>query len=142
VITTERSWLDVDLITRFLQNDSYWAADRTLDAVQRSIEGSICFGLFDGEPAAGASQIGFARVVTDGVTFGWLCDVFVLGSHRGLGLGKWLVQTVVAHPQIAAVRLLMLGTRDAHALYRKYGGFEALPMSERWMRRGPATPDG
>jgi GNAT superfamily N-acetyltransferase len=139
VISCDRSRLDVQMITRFFNHDSYWATDRTIDTVRRSIEGSICFGLYDGDPRDGGQQVGFARVVTDGATFGWLCDVFVLSSRRGLGLGKWLVEVVVSHPKVAAVRVLMLATRDAHELYRQYGGFEALPTPERWMRRR-ATP--
>ena len=75
--------------------------------------------------------------MTDYATFAWLCDVFVMEAHRGRGLGKWLVEAVVSHPDLQGLRLFILATRDAHELYRRYGGFEALPNPERWMvRRG------
>ena len=78
--------------------------------------------------------MGFARIVTDYATFAWLCDVFILESHRGRGLGKWLVECVVAHTDLQGMHL-MLATRDAHELYRKYGGFEGLRDPGRWMAR-------
>jgi len=79
----------------------------------------------------------FSRVVADCATFAWLCDVFVMEAHRGQGLGKWLVEAAVLHADLQGFRLFILATRDAHDLYRRYGGFEALPNPERWMvRRG------
>jgi GNAT superfamily N-acetyltransferase len=98
--------------------------------VETAIANSLCFGLF-----RGAEQVGFARVVTDYATFGWLCDVFVDEQHRGRGLGKWLIETVVAHPDLASIKRLLLATSDAHELYRRYGGFEPLQNPERWMGR-------
>ncbi len=98
--------------------------------VQRSIEHSLCFGVYHG-----TQQVGFARVVTDYATFAWLCDVFVLESHRGQGLGKWLIESVVAHPDLGGRVSLLLATRDAHELYRRYGGFEIVPVPEKWMIR-------
>jgi GNAT superfamily N-acetyltransferase len=105
--------------------------------MEQAIGGSRwCFGLFQGDPCVrGAKQVGFARVVSDGVTFAWLCDVFVLAEHRGGGLAKWLIEVVTAHAEIAAVSMFVLATRDAHGLYERYGDFEALPQPERWMRR-------
>ena len=97
---------------------SYWAQGRSFEAVQKSVEHSLCFGVY-----AGRQQVGFARVVTDYATFAWLCDVFILESHRGKGLGKRLIECVVAHPELQSVRF-MLATRDAHELYRRYGGLE------------------
>ena len=79
--------------------------------------------------------VGFARVVTDYATFGWLCDVFVLESHRGLGLGKWLVGCIIAHPDLRNIRRLLLATRDAHELYRRYGEFDAITTPDRLMVR-------
>jgi len=99
--------------------------------VRRSIENSLCFGLYD--PAG--MQVGFARVITDCATFGWLCDVFILDAHKGKGLGKWLVQTIVSSPDIRALKRIQPATRDAHELYSRYGGFTPLAAPERWMER-------
>lgn len=135
-VSTDRSRLDAGLVHHYLSAVSYWAQDRSLATVVKSIEHSLCFGLYDG-----GGQVGFARVVTDRATFAWLCDVFVLESHRGKGLGKWLVECVVAHPDLSGLKLFLLATRDAHSLYRKYGGFEDLPHPEKWMLRTGARPD-
>ena len=118
----------------YLSQRAYWAQGRPLDVMQRAIEHSLCFGVYAGE-----AQVGFARVVTDYATFGWLCDVFILESHRGQGLAKWLVETVVAHPALTELKQIILATRDAHELYRNYGGFRALDQPEKWMVRRIAT---
>jgi len=98
---------------------SYWARGIPRDVVERSIEGSLCFGLFeDGPPVR---QVGFARVVTDCATFAWVGDVFVLEETRGKGLGIWLLETVARHPDLQGLRRWILATRDAHDLYRKTG---------------------
>ncbi len=131
VISTDRSRLDVDAVHGYLSRESYWAAGRSRQTVQRSIEGSLCLGLYD---PAGALA-GFARVITDYATFGWVCDVFVLGAHKGRGLGKWLVQVLVQLPELQGLRRLQLATRDAHELYRRYGSFTALASPEMWMER-------
>jgi len=133
-ISTDKTRLDTGLIHNFLSEDSYWAQDRPYDVVERSIDHSLCFGVY-----AGTEQVGFARVVTDYVTFAWLCDVFIVESHRGRGLGKRLVETVVAHPDLDGIRLFSLATRDAHELYRRYAGFEPLEVPEKWMARRVAT---
>jgi GNAT superfamily N-acetyltransferase len=129
LISTDRSKLDVGVIHQFLTQSSYWAKNRSLERVKRSIAGSLCFGVYDGE-----RQVGLARVVTDRATYGWLCDVFILESHRGRGLGKWLIECVTAHPDLQGM-LLMLATRDAHELYRRYGGFDSLQDRGKWMAR-------
>jgi GNAT superfamily N-acetyltransferase len=130
VISTDKSRLDVDFIHRYIAEESYWARGRSREVQERAIANSLCFGLYcDGQ------QVGFARVVSDCATFGWLCDVFVDEAQRGRGLGKWLIETVVAHPDVAPIRRLMLATRDAHELYRRYGGFDMLSNPERWMTR-------
>jgi GNAT superfamily N-acetyltransferase len=98
--------------------------------LEESIAASICFGVYEG-----SEQVGFARVVTDGATFAWLCDLFVVESRQGQGLGKWLVESVVTHPQLRDLKLFLLATRDAQELYRKYGGFENLEEPERWMAK-------
>ena len=129
-ISTDKARLDVALIHDYLSNSSYWAQGRPLEIVQTSIEHSLCFGVY-----AGAQQVGFARVVTDYATFAGLCDVFVLESHRGRGLGKRLVESVVAHPALHGLKIFILATRDAHELYCRYGGFETLPVPQKWMIR-------
>jgi len=129
-ISTDKARLNIDLIHDFLSCSSYWAQGRPRSVVQKSIDHSLCFGVY-----AGLEQVGFARVVTDYATFAWLCDVFIVESHRGLGLGKWLVECVSAHPDLQELRLFILATRDAHALYACYAEFEPLTAPERLMIR-------
>ena len=129
-ISTDKAHLDIDMIQNYLSAISYWAQGRPRDVTEQSIKNSLCFGVY-----AGNQQVGFARVVTDYATFGWLCDVFILERYQGQNLGKWLIETVVAHPELHAVKRLMLATKDAHELYRKYGGFEPLQIPEKWMTR-------
>ena len=95
---------------------SFWAEGIPRELVAKSIANSLCFGLFDG-----GAQVGFARVVTDRATFAYLCDVYVLESHRGRGLGKWLIEAVMAHPDLQDLRRFQLVTRDAHGLYAPHG---------------------
>ncbi|HTP59923.1 MAG TPA: GNAT family N-acetyltransferase, partial [Spirochaetia bacterium] len=114
-ISTDPRRLDLDFIHHFLSTKSYWAQGRPRETVALSMENSICFGLY----APDGRQAGFARVVTDRATFAWVCDVFVDEAHRGKGLGKRLVRAVVTHPELEAVKWLVLGTRDAHGLYRR-----------------------
>ena len=128
-ISTDRSRLQFDVIQKFLADDSYWAQNRTPEQTRTAIENSICFGLYHN-----ARQIGFARVVSDQATFAYIGDVFVLDEYRGRGLSKWLMETIVAHPDLQGLRRWLLATRDAHGLYEKYG-FGALNFPERWMER-------
>ena len=102
------------------------------EQVARSLEHSICFGLYERGQQGGEKQIGFARVVTDRATFAWLGDVFVLESHRGQGLSKWLMQCVMEHPGLQGLRRFVLATADAHGLYRQFG-FTPLSAPERMM---------
>ncbi|MDD5263800.1 MAG: GNAT family N-acetyltransferase [Candidatus Bipolaricaulis sp.] len=135
-ISTDKARLDVELIHDFLSRSSYWAQGRPIDQVRTSIRNSLCFGIYDRQ-----AQVGFARVVTDDATFAWLCDVFVVESHRGRGLGKQLIQAVVEHPTLRDLRLMILATRDAQGLYSEYGGFRAVEVADRWMiRRGSENP--
>ncbi len=116
-VSTDRADLDVDVIHAFLSQDSYWARGIPRDTVERAIAGSLCFGGF----LDGHGQVAFARVASDGATFGYLDDVFVLPAHRGCGHGRRLMDAVMAHPQLQGLRRLMLATSDAHALYARYG---------------------
>ena len=127
-ISTDPARLDVDAIFGYLSR-SYWANQRTKETVEKSLQHSLNFGMYLGE-----QQVGLARVITDLATFAYLCDVYVLEEHRGEGLGKWLIDTVTNHPDLANIRMFLLATRDAHGLYQQYG-FEELPQPERWMRR-------
>ena len=129
-ISTDKTRLDVEAIHGFLSRSSYWAQGRPPEQVRTSIENSLCFGVYDGP-----DQVGFARVVTDYATFAWVCEGFVLESHRGRGLGKRLVEAVVTHPAIRDLRRVLLATRDAHGLYKEYGGFPAIERADRWMTR-------
>ena len=129
VVSDERSRLDVAVIHKFLSTDSYWASGRSIETVKRTTDNSLTFGLY-----RGSEQIGFARVVTDYATFAWLADVFVLEEFRRLGLAKWLVEIILSHPQLQGLRRWVLGTRDAHNLYRRFG-FAELKTPEFWMER-------
>ena len=125
-ISTER--IDLDAVHAFLTN-SYWAAGIPREVVERSVRNSLCFSLFRGE-----AQVGFARVVTDRATFAYLADVYVLPEHRGRGLSKRLIQTILAHPELQDLRRWLLVTRDAHGLYAQFG-FTPLNAPERFMQR-------
>jgi GNAT superfamily N-acetyltransferase len=129
LINTDRSRLDVALIHNFLANESYWAAGRSVEVVKRSIDNSLCFGVY-----RNTQQVGFARVVTDFSTFAWLADVFVVSEHRGHGLAKWLIEVILAHPELQGFRRWVLATKDAHSLYAQFG-FIPLHRPERWMER-------
>jgi GNAT superfamily N-acetyltransferase len=125
-ISDDKARLDVARVHRNL-TESYWAKGISLELVKRSIEHSLCFGLYDGD-----EQVGFARVITDCATFGYLSDVYVERELRGQGLGSWLIEVVRAHPDLAGLRRFLLATRDAHAFYRPHG-FEAVAFPERFL---------
>jgi GNAT superfamily N-acetyltransferase len=127
LISTSRERLNLDVVHGFLTN-CYWAKGITREIVARSIEHSLCFGIYEG---AGA-QVGFARVVTDFATVAYLGDVFVLESHRGRGLSKWLLECIVRCPVLQNLRRWILLTRDAHGLYSQYG-FTPVKAPERYM---------
>jgi GNAT superfamily N-acetyltransferase len=127
-ISTDPARIDVELVHGFLAA-SYWAEGIPREVVERSIEHSLCFGLYhDG------AQIGFARVITDRATFAYLGDVFVLEGFRGRGLARWLLEVIQAHPELQGLRRWVLLTRDAHALYRE-AGWSALAAPDRYMER-------
>ncbi|WP_027409809.1 GNAT family N-acetyltransferase [Anoxybacteroides tepidamans] len=125
-ITTDPARIQIDRVCKFLAQ-SYWANKRNRSTIIKSIQHSLCFSLFHEQ-----TQIGFARFITDGATFAYLCDVFIDEAYRGNELGKWLVQCVLQHPDVATVRRFLLVTKDAHGLYRQFG-FEALQEPERYM---------
>ncbi len=128
-ISTDRNKLQLDIIHKFLSEESYWAKERTREQTERAIENSLSFGVYKGE-----KQIGFARVVTDYATFAYIGDVFILNEFRGRGLSKWLMETIVNYPDLQNLRRWILATRDAHALYEKFG-FTELKVPERWMEK-------
>jgi len=127
-ISTDPDRLDRPLIHEFLAA-SYWGKGIPRETADRSIEGALCFGLYED-----GRQVGFARVITDRATFAYLADVFVIESHRGRGLAAWLMETILAHPDLRGLRRWMLLTRDAHPLYRKVG-FTELAHPERVMEK-------
>ena len=128
LVTTDRMRLDLDMVHGFLMQ-SYWAAGIPREVFVRSVESSLCFSVFENE-----KQVGFARVITDYATYAYLADVFILESHRGKGLSKFLMQCIVAHPQLQGLRRWTLATRDAHGLYEKFG-FTPLKSPDRFMER-------
>jgi len=128
-ISTDPARVDLDLTHRFLSRDSYWATGLPSDVLERSIKGSVVFGIY-----RGSKQVGFARVVTDKATFGWIGDVFVVPEVRGRRLGKWLMECIIGHPELQGFRRWMLATRDAHGLYEKFG-FTPLHSPDRFMER-------
>jgi GNAT superfamily N-acetyltransferase len=127
LISTDPERLSLDVIHGFLTN-CYWAKGISREIVARSIEHSLCFGIYEGN----GEQIGFARVVSDFATVAYLGDVFVLESHRGRGLSKWLMQCLVEHPALQNLRRWILLTRDAHGLYSLFG-FTPVKAPERYM---------
>ena len=135
LISTDASMLDLEVVHGYLSR-SYWAAGVSEDVVRRSIENSLCFGVYRGE-----EQAGFARVVTDRATFAYLADVFVLDEHRGRGIGKWLLEVILSHPDLQGLRRWMLATRDAHDLYRRYA-FTELARPGIFMERKDASYGG
>ena len=128
-ISTDRGRVDLAVVHRYISEESYWGKGRSTEVVRRSIENSLPFGVY-----RGAEQAGFARVVTDYATFAWVADVFILEAHRGRGLSKWLMETILAHPELQGFRRWVLATKDAHGLYRRFG-FRELRRPERWMER-------
>ncbi|MSU58528.1 MAG: N-acetyltransferase [Pedosphaera sp.] len=126
LVSTDPAKLDVDAVHTFLSR-AYWCEGIPRETVACALRHSLCFGLFDG-----ATQIGLARVVTDYATFAYLCDVYVLESYRGRGLGKWLIECVLAHPALPGLRRINLATSNAHGLYARFG-FQPLRHPESFM---------
>ena len=128
IISTDPAKLDIDAIADMLTR-AYWAQGRTREMIARYVQHSLVFGLYHED-----KQIGLVRIVSDYTTFAWLCDVFIHEDYRGHGLGKWLMETVHAHPDLQGLRRWMLATRDAHGLYEQFG-WTLLDHPERWMHK-------
>lgn len=126
-IATDPDRLDLEVIHKFLAEESYWSPGIPRAVVERALRNSLCFGVY-----LGARQVGFARLVTDKATFALLADLFILPAHRGRGLSKQLMRSVVAHPDLQDLRRLLLLTSDAHGLYRQFG-FTGLGNPSRFM---------
>ena len=126
-ISTDRGRLDLAVVHGFLTN-CYWAKGIPREIVARSIENALCFGIY----AENVGQVGFARVISDFATYAYIGDVFVLESHRGRGLGKWLMESIMQHPALQALRRWSLVTGDAHGLYAQFG-FRQLAAPEKYM---------
>jgi ribosomal protein S18 acetylase RimI-like enzyme len=125
-IATEPARVGLDAVHAYLTR-SYWAEGISKETLAKAVAGSLCFSLFDR-----GAQVGFARVVTDRATFAYLCDVYVLEEHRGQGLGKWLVEELMSHPDLQGLRRFVLVTRDAQRLYQQFS-FETSERSGPYM---------
>ncbi|MCD8739819.1 GNAT family N-acetyltransferase [Mucilaginibacter roseus] len=127
LISTDKTLIDINSVYNYLNEESYWAKGMPFEKLKTAIQNSMCFGVY-----LNNRQAGFARVVTDNATFAYLCDVFILPHHRGIGLSKWLVQSILNHPELQGLRRWALATADAHGLYEQFG-FSVLSNPERWM---------
>jgi N-acetylglutamate synthase-like GNAT family acetyltransferase len=127
MISTDKKLLDIELIYSYLNNDSYWAQGIPRQKLENAIENSMCFGVYNHTTFAG-----FARIITDKATFAYLCDVFILSEFRKKDLSKWLMQTIVKHPDLQGLRRWSLATADAHGLYAQFG-FSQISKPENWM---------
>lgn len=127
LISTDKAKLDLNYIQSVLSK-TYWAEGIPVETVEKAVNGSICFGIYDKN-----KQIGFARLITDAATFAYLADVFIDAAYQGKGLGKWLIEEIMKHESVQGLRRFMLATKDAHGLYRQYG-FVPLTNTERWMQ--------
>ncbi|WP_316796306.1 GNAT family N-acetyltransferase [Pedobacter agri] len=127
IFSDNKELLQIDSIHHYLSGESYWAKNIPLDTVKRSIENSLCFGIYNDN-----KQIGFARWITDKATFAWLCDVYVESAYRGKGLSKKLMSFMIFHPDLQNLRRYQLATLDAHGLYEQFG-FSPVQNPERQM---------
>ena len=126
-ISTDKKRLNIDLIHEYLSKESYWAKDRDIEVVKRSVDNSLCFGVYKDD-----KQIGFARVVTDYAVFAWIMDVFILKDYRGNGYGKQLMRAIMTHDKLQNLQRWGLGTNDAHGLYEQFG-FKPLSKPQNMM---------
>lgn len=126
-INTNDTAMDFNVIYGFI-SESYWAKGIPQETLKRALDNSLCFGVFTDS----GNQIGFARVITDSATYAYLSDVFILKEHRGIGLSKWVVKTILEHPDLQGLRRIGLATQDAHGLYSQFG-FSVLSHPDRFM---------
>jgi N-acetylglutamate synthase-like GNAT family acetyltransferase len=140
LISTDPSKLQIEVIHDYLSKQSYWAENILLETVERSIKNSMAFGVYQ-QTETGLNQVGFCRVISDLTTFAYLADVFILEEFRGQGLSKFLVETVLKHPDLQGLRRWTLATRDAHGLYAQYG-FESLDKPQNFMQIKAMNPYG
>ena len=133
-VSDDRARLDREAVHRYLATQSYWAQEIPRATLDRAIDHSLCFGLY-----RDTALVGFARVVTDRATFAYLCDVFVLPTVQGRGLGTWLIECVVAHPDLQGLRRFCLMTKDAHTLYQRFG-FTAIGDPKRYLELFSPAP--
>ena len=136
LLSFDKDRLQLDRVEAFLVKGCYWAKDRTRPVIETSIQNSVCIGIY-----REGLQVAFARLVTDRVTFAWLCDVYVEDAQRGHGLGKWLVEAACGYTDQRGIGMTILATRDAHGLYAAYGDFQPLDAPEKWMRRNLPKQD-
>jgi GNAT superfamily N-acetyltransferase len=136
LISTDKQKLDFAVIHGFLSRESYWALNIPEDVVRRSIEGSLCFGVYHQ-----GKQVGFARLITDFATVAYLGDVFIVREYRGRGLSKWLTECITSLPELEGLRRWVLVTSDAHGLYERVG-FKPLREPDRYMERRRPNPYG
>lgn len=136
-VTDNKDDMDIDAIHDFI-SQSYWAKDVPKSVMIKAIENSLCFAVLVGDLSHSEKQVGFARLITDSATFAYLADVYILEEYRGNGLGKKIMQQIMAHPQLQGLRRIMLATRDAHDLYAQYGFTE---LSDKKMFMQLWTPD-
>lgn len=131
LISTDKDKIDITYVHAFL-TQSYWSPGVQKDVVKKAMKGSLCFGVYKNE-----EQIGYARMVTDKTTFAYMADVFIDENYRGKGLGKWLIEMILAHPELQGLRRILLATKDAHKLYEQCG-FTSINDPERYMVYNPA----
>jgi N-acetylglutamate synthase-like GNAT family acetyltransferase len=137
VISTDKSKIDIDYVHQFL-SQSYWSPGVPIRVVKKAMKGSLCFGIYDSDKQTfpAGRQVGYARLITDKATFAYLADVFIDEDYRGKGLGKWFVETILAHPGLQGLRRILLATKDAHKLYEQCG-FTSINNPERYMVYNP-----
>ena len=137
LLSTDPVRVDVDAVHAYLTT-AYWSEGVPIDVVRRAIAGSIPFSVWwepeGGDPSVQPAQVAFARAITDRATFAYVADVYVLEEHRGRGLSRWMMEALVAHPDLQGLRRMVLATRDAHGLYEKFG-FTPLASPPRWMEK-------
>ena len=137
LISTDKSKIDIDYVHRFL-SQSYWSPGVPIQVVKKAMEGSLCFGIYesDKQTLLAGRQVGYARMITDKATFAYMADVFIDENYRGKGLGKWLIEMILAHPDVKGLRRILLATKDAHKLYEQCG-FTSINNPERYMVYNP-----